>query len=90
MDRYKASDFLYRVADRSRLKIFDTFDVEIPYYLATHDRELIRELLNDNSCFKKRITKQEVDSLLIRYLKPTKVITVNSLKADTTVRRTPL
>jgi len=56
--------------------VFANFLEETPYYLAVPDdgSGLLRGLLDQNSCFKKHIENSNVDSLLVKYLPPVKVL----------------
>ena len=75
MDRYRAAHTLQEI-NKSRFMVFATFLEETPYYLAVPDdgRGLLNGLLDPNSCFKKHIENSDLDTLLVKYLPPIKVL----------------
>ena len=75
MERYQALHSLYAI-NETRFKVFDSFQVEIPYYIVMPESRLSQLLADPESCFKMQIDNQDIDSLLIRYLKPIQVTMV--------------
>ncbi|KAL9981440.1 hypothetical protein ACROYT_G010146 [Oculina patagonica] len=69
MDRYRAAFFLDAM-NETRFKVFKAFLVEIPYYIAMPDTLFSRTLMTADSCFKIQIDNQDMEDLLIKYLRP--------------------
>lgn len=75
MDRYRAAFFLDAM-NETRFKVFKAFLVEIPYYIAMPDTLFSRTLMTADSCFKIQIDNQDMEDLLIKYLRPVQVTNV--------------
>lgn len=70
MDKYKAGYYLDKI-NESRYKVFNSFTEEIPYFLAIRDQ--LKDLLEDGSCMKENIHRQDVGKFLLDNLKPVMV-----------------
>ena len=72
MDKYKVGYYLAE-KNNDRFKMFDAFDAEIPYYVAIRDSDPIKQMTDQDACFKRQIEGQAVNELLISYLQPVTV-----------------
>lgn len=72
MDRFLGAYFL-DIMNETRFKVFKSFQVEIPYYIAMPYSETTRGIMDTGSCVKTQIDNADLDDFLIRYLKPVQV-----------------
>ena len=72
MDKYKAAYHLKREGDPN-LKVFESFPVDVNYYIALKDSQFAKDVTDDNACFDKLIERLDVDDLIMQYLPPVAV-----------------